>query len=101
MSELFSPRSLRDLTLRNRTIIAPMCQYSARDGFADDWHLVHLGRFALGGFGLVMLEATAVTAVGRISYGDLGIWKDEHIAPLARIVEFLHANGAAAGVQLA
>ena len=101
MSELFSPKSLRDLTLRNRTIVAPMCQYSARDGFADDWHLVHLGRFALGGFGLVMLEATAVTAVGRISYGDLGIWKDEHIAPLSRIVDFLHANGAAAGVQLA
>tara|TARA_R110002124_G_scaffold36451_11_gene117404 strand:+ start:1146 stop:2279 length:1134 start_codon:yes stop_codon:yes gene_type:complete len=101
MSALFSAATLRDLTLRNRTVVAPMCQYSAKDGFANDWHLVHLGRFALGGFGLIILEATGVTAEGRISYGDLGLWKDEHIAPLARIVNFLHSQGAAAGIQLA
>jgi 2,4-dienoyl-CoA reductase-like NADH-dependent reductase (Old Yellow Enzyme family) len=101
MSNLFSPTSLRGLTLRNRTVVAPMCQYSAKDGFANDWHLVHLGRFAMGGFGLVIVEATGVTAEGRISYGDLGLWKDEQIAPLARIVDFLHSQGAAAGIQLA
>lgn len=101
MSQLFSPVTLRGLTLRNRTVVAPMCQYSAIDGVANDWHLVHLGRFAIGGFGLIILEATGVTAEGRISYGDLGIWKDEHIAPLARIVDFIHSQGAAAGIQLA
>ncbi len=101
MSKLFSPVSLRGLTLRNRTVVAPMCQYSAQDGFANDWHFVHLGRFALGGFGLVMLEATGVVPEGRISYADLGLWKDEQIAPLARIVDFLHGQGAAAGIQLA
>jgi 2,4-dienoyl-CoA reductase-like NADH-dependent reductase (Old Yellow Enzyme family) len=101
MSKLFSPVALRDLTLRNRTVVAPMCQYSAQDGFANDWHLVHLGRFAIGGFGLVIVEATGVLPEGRISYADLGIWKDEHIAPLARIVDFLHSQGAAAGIQLA
>ncbi|WP_332702434.1 NADH:flavin oxidoreductase/NADH oxidase [Devosia sp.] len=101
MSKLFSPATLRGLTLRNRTVVAPMCQYSARDGFANDWHFVHLGRFAIGGFGLVVLEATAVAPEGRISYGDLGLWKDEQTAPLARIVDFLHSQGAAAGIQLA
>ncbi|WP_108396517.1 NADH:flavin oxidoreductase/NADH oxidase [Devosia submarina] len=101
MSHLFSPASLRSLDLRNRTVVAPMCQYSAIDGFANDWHLVHLGRFAMGGFGLVILEATGVTAEGRITYGDLGIWKDEHIAPLKRIVDFIHSQKAAAGIQLA
>jgi len=101
MSKLFSPATLRGLTLRNRTVVAPMCQYSARDGFANDWHFAHLGRFAIGGFGLVILEATAVTPEGRISYADLGLWKDEQVAPLARIVDFLHSQGAAAGVQLA
>ncbi|WP_248304995.1 NADH:flavin oxidoreductase/NADH oxidase [Devosia sp. FKR38] len=101
MSVLFSPATLRGLTLRNRTVVAPMCQYSARHGLANDWHLVHLGRFAIGGFGLVILEATGVTAEGRISYGDLGLWQDEQIAPLARIVDFLHSQGAAAGIQLA
>lgn len=101
MSKLFSPATLRGLTLRNRTVVAPMCQYSAQDGFANDWHFVHLGRFAMGGFGLVLVEATAVTPEGRISYADLGLWKDEQIAPLARIVDFLHRQGAAAGVQLA
>jgi 2,4-dienoyl-CoA reductase-like NADH-dependent reductase (Old Yellow Enzyme family) len=101
MSHLFSPVSLRSLQLRNRTVVAPMCQYSAIDGLANDWHFVHLGRFAMGGFGLIMVEATGVTAEGRISYADLGIWKDEHVAPLARIVDFIHKQGAAAGIQLA
>ncbi len=101
MSRLFSPFSLRGLTLRNRTVVAPMCQYSAQHGYANDWHLVHLGRFALGGFGLVILEATGVVPEGRISYGDLGLWEDGQIAPLKRIVDFLHQNGSAAGIQLA
>jgi 2,4-dienoyl-CoA reductase-like NADH-dependent reductase (Old Yellow Enzyme family) len=100
MSKLFSPATLRGLTLRNRTVVAPMCQYSAQDGFANDWHFVHLGRFAIGGFGLVILESTAVVPEGRISYGDLGLWKDEQIAPLAHIVDFLHKQGAGAGIQL-
>ncbi|WIY51693.1 NADH:flavin oxidoreductase/NADH oxidase [Devosia sp. YIM 151766] len=101
MSKLMSPITLRGLTLRNRTIVAPMCQYSARDGFANDWHMVHLGRFGMGGFGLVVFEATGILPEARISYGDLGLWKDEHVAPLARIVAFLHSQGAAAGIQLA
>ncbi len=101
MSLLFSPLTLRGLTLRNRTVVAPMCQYSAQHGLANDWHLVHLGRFALGGFGLVIVEATGVLPEGRISYADLGLWEDAQIAPLARIVDFLHEQGAAAGIQLA
>lgn len=101
MSLLFSPLTLRELTLRNRTVVAPMCQYSSQHGFANDWHFVHLGRFALGGFGLVILEATGVTPEGRISYGDLGLWSDDHVPPLKHIVEFLHHEGAAAGIQLA
>ena len=100
MSLLFSPLALRELTLRNRTVVAPMCQYSAQHGLANDWHFVHLGRFALGGFGLVILEATGVLPEARISYGDLGLWNDEQIAPLTRIVDFLHAEGSAAGIQL-
>ncbi|KKB09963.1 NADH:flavin oxidoreductase / NADH oxidase [Devosia chinhatensis] len=96
-----SPVTLRGLTLRNRTVVAPMCQYSAIDGFVNDWHMVHLGRFGIGGFGLVILEATGVLPEARISFADLGLWKDEHIAPLARIVDFLHSQGAAAGIQLA
>jgi len=96
-----SPIALRGLTLRNRTVVAPMCQYSSIDGFANDWHMVHLGRFGIGGFGLVILEATGVLPEARISFADLGLWKDEHIAPLARIVDFLHSQGAAAGIQLA
>ncbi|MHB1103262.1 MAG: NADH:flavin oxidoreductase/NADH oxidase [Devosia sp.] len=100
MSQLFSPLTLRDLTLRNRTVVSPMCQYSAKGGLANDWHLVHLGRFALGGFGLVIVEATGVTPEGRISYGDLGLWDDAQIAPLRHIVDFLHDEGTAAGIQL-
>lgn len=98
---LFSPLTLRDVTLRNRIAVSPMCQYSSVDGFADDWHLVHLGSRAVGGAGLVIAEATAVEPRGRISPADLGIWKDEHVEPLARITRFLHEQGAVAGIQLA
>ena len=98
---LFSPLKIRGATLRNRIAVSPMCQYSSEDGFANDWHLVHLGSRALGGAGLVFAEATAVEARGRISPQDLGIWKDEHIAPLARIVRFIEQHGAVAGMQLA
>ncbi|WP_373505870.1 NADH:flavin oxidoreductase/NADH oxidase [Aestuariivirga sp.] len=98
---LFSPITLRGLTLKNRAVVAPMCQYSAQHGMAKDWHFVHLGRFALGGFSLVIVEATAVTPEGRISYADLGLWDDTQIVPLKRIADFLRANGAAAGIQLA
>ncbi len=101
MPHLFAPLTLRGLTLGNRIVVSPMCQYSARQGLVGDWHLVHLGRFALGGFGLVFVEATAVEPAGRISYACPGLWSDVHIPPLKRIVEFLHANGAAAGIQLA
>lgn len=101
MSQLFSPLTLRDLTLRNRTVVAPMCQYSAQHGLVNDWHFVHLGRFAIGGFGLVIMEATGVTPEGRISYGDTGIWDDGQVPGLKHIVEFLHREGAAAGIQLA
>lgn len=101
MSLLFTPYTLGDVTFRNRTVVAPMCQYSAQHGYANDWHLVHLGRFALGGFGLVIVEATGVVPEGRISYADLGLWEDGQIAPLVRIVDFLRNNGSAAGIQLA
>jgi 2,4-dienoyl-CoA reductase-like NADH-dependent reductase (Old Yellow Enzyme family) len=100
-TKLFTPFTMRDLTLKNRLVVAPMCQYSAKDGFVSDWHFVHLGRFGIGGFGLVIVEATAVSPEGRISYGDLGLWSDDQIAPLKRIVDFLHSQGAAAGIQLA
>ena len=98
---LFTPLTLRGLTLRNRLVVAPMCQYSVTDGFVGDYHLAHLGRFALGGFGLVVVEATGVTPEGRISHGDVGLWSDEHVPGLARVVDFLHAHGSAAGIQLA
>lgn len=100
-SHLFSPLALRSLTLRNRIALSPMCQYSAREGCATDWHLVHLGARAAGGAGLVMTEACAVSPEGRISPADLGLWEDRQVNPLARVVEFIHAQGAAAGVQLA
>lgn len=101
MSLLFTPISFKSITLKNRIVVSPMCQYSATDGFANDWHLVHLGSRAVGGAALIIQEATAVTPEGRISYGDLGIWKDEHIAPLQRITKFIEANGAVPGIQLA
>lgn len=100
-AHLFSPLMLAGITLPNRIAVSPMCEYSCEDGFATDWHLVHLGSRAVGGAGLVFTEATAVLPEGRISPQDLGLWKDEHIAPLARVVEFLHAHGAYAGIQLA
>lgn len=99
--DLLSPLTVRGVTLRNRIVMSPMCQYVARDGFADDWHLVHLGSRAAGGVGLVVVEATAVTADGRITPGDVGIWTDAHAAPLARIARFVESQGAAAGIQLA
>ena len=98
---VFDSLSVRDVTFRNRIVVSPMCQYSCKDGFATDWHLVHLGSRAVGGAALVFAEATAVVPEGRISPGDLGLWKDAHIEPLARITRFLKAQGAAAGIQLA
>ena len=99
--DLLSPLSIRGVTMRNRMVMSPMCQYSSTDGLANDWHLVHLGSRAAGGVGLVFVEATAVTADGRITPRDMGIWSDEHIEPLARIVRFVHSQGAVAGIQLA
>ena len=93
MPHLLDPISIRSLTIPNRIFVSPMCEYSSEDGFANDWHLVHLGSRAVGGAGLVFTEATAVTDVGRISPQDLGIWKDEHVDMLARIVRFVHAAG--------
>ncbi|HWR35135.1 MAG TPA: NADH:flavin oxidoreductase/NADH oxidase [Clostridia bacterium] len=101
MAHLFAPLKLRDITLKNRIGVSPMCQYSSEDGFANDWHLVHLGARATGGAGLVFTEATAVTPEGRISPQDLGIWRDEHIENLSRITEFIKKHGAVAGTQLA
>ena len=100
-ASLFAPLELGNITLPNRIVVSPMCQYSAEDGFANDWHLVHLGSRAVGGAGLVITEATAVRPEGRISPQDLGLWKDEHIAPLKRAVDFLHRQGTFAGIQLA
>ena len=99
--DLLSPLTLRSLTLRNRIAMAPMCQYSAEEGMANDWHLVHLGSRAVGGAGLVIVEATGVTWDGRITPGDLGLWSDDHIEPLARIARFVASQGACAGIQLA
>ena len=98
---LFSSFQLRSVAFSNRIGVSPMCQYSCEDGFATDWHLVHLGARAQGGAGLVVLEASAVTPEGRISSADLGIWKDEHIPTLVRIASFIHSQGARAGIQLA
>ncbi|KPL87741.1 NADPH dehydrogenase NamA [Ardenticatena maritima] len=101
-AHLFAPYTLRGLTLRNRIVMSPMCMYSAEsDGCATEWHLVHLGARAVGGCGLIITEATAVEPRGRISENDLGLWDDAQIAPLARIVDFCHAHGAAVGIQLA
>ncbi len=98
---LFDPFSIKDITFRNRIAVSPMCQYSSEDGYANDWHLVHLGTRAVGGAALVMTEATAVEARGRISPSDLGIWKDEHVEYLSRISRFIREQGAVAGMQLA
>lgn len=100
-SQLFTPFTLKSITLKNRLVVSPMCQYSSVDGFANDWHLVHLGSRAVGGAGLLITEATAVSPEGRISPQDLGIWKDEHIEKLKQITDFITAQGAVAGIQLA
>lgn len=101
MAELFTPLTIKSITLRNRIAVSPMCQYSSEDGFTTDWHLVHLGSRAVGGAGLVIVEATAVSPEGRITPDDVGIWKEEHIAGLQRINTFLESQGAVPGVQLA
>ncbi len=100
-TNLLSPLTIRGVTLRNRIGVSPMCQYCAVDGMLDDWHLVHLGSRAVGGAGVVFVEATAVAAQGRIAPGDSGIWDDRHIEPLKRIANFVHRMGAVAGIQLA
>jgi 2,4-dienoyl-CoA reductase-like NADH-dependent reductase (Old Yellow Enzyme family) len=99
--DLLSPLTLRGVTFRNRVTMSPMCQYSAQEGMANDWHLVHLGSRAAGGAGLIIVEATAVTREGRISPGDTGLWSDAHTEPLARITRFVESQGAVAGIQLA
>jgi 2,4-dienoyl-CoA reductase-like NADH-dependent reductase (Old Yellow Enzyme family) len=98
---LFSPLQLRSVSLPNRIGVSPMCQYSSQDGFANDWHLVHLGSRAVGGAGLVIMEASAVTPQGRITPADHGIWKEEHVPMLQRIVHLVQSQGARAGIQLA
>jgi len=101
MSKLFSSLIIKNVTLKNRIVVSPMCQYTAADGFTTDWHLVHLGSRAVGGAGLVFMEATAVSPEGRITPGDVGLWNDEHIHGLMRIVDFVHLQGSIAGIQLA
>src|SRR6201982_261884 len=101
MTHLFDPLSIRDITFANRVFVSPMCEYSSTDGFANDWHFVHLGSRAVGGAGLVLTEATAVLPEGRISPQDLGIWSDEQVPALRRIVSFIHEHGTVAGMQLA
>jgi len=101
MSKLFSPITIKSLTLKNRLVMSPMCQYSATDGFVSDWHMVHYGSRASGGTGLLIMEAAAVSPEGRITPGDIGLWNDSHIAGLGRVVNFIHQHGSVAGIQLA
>ncbi|HVG13263.1 MAG TPA: NADH:flavin oxidoreductase/NADH oxidase [Flavisolibacter sp.] len=101
MQQVFQPLAIRSIQLPNRIVLSPMCQYSSEDGFANDWHLVHLGSRAVGGTGLIFTEAAAVSAAGRITPADLGIYKDEHLPFLKRITEFIKAQGAVPGIQLA
>ena len=101
MSKLFEPIELREVEARNRIVVSPMCQYSARDGHVTDWHFVHLGKFAQGGAGIVFVEATAVESRGRITHGDVGIWDDAHIAGLLKISKFLKSQGAVPALQIA
>src|SRR5512137_1303224 len=101
MSTLFTPLSLRTVTFRNRIFVSPMCQYSSSDGTPTNWHLVHLGSRAVGGAGLVMVEASAVSPEGRISPDDSGIWSDSHSEAFSPITRFIHEQGAIAGIQLA
>jgi 2,4-dienoyl-CoA reductase-like NADH-dependent reductase (Old Yellow Enzyme family) len=100
LAKLFSPFSLRDVTFKNRIAVSPMSQYRAVDGYANDWHMVHLGRFALGGAGLVYAEASAVEREGRRTHGDLGLWEDAQIDPLRAITGFIANEGAVPGIQL-
>ena len=101
MPRLFDPLTLRSVTFRNRLALSPMCQYEAKDGFVNTYHTVHYGKFALGGFGLVMVEATAVSPEGRITHGDVGLWNDTQIEGLASIAAFLKQQGAVPGIQIA
>jgi 2,4-dienoyl-CoA reductase-like NADH-dependent reductase (Old Yellow Enzyme family) len=101
MAKLFSPLKIKNIELKNRIAVSPMCEYSSEDGFANDWHLVHLGGMAVGGAALIITEATAVSPEGRITFADLGIYHEEHVAKLKHITDFIHANGAISGVQLA
>lgn len=101
MSILFEPLKLKNHTLQNKIVVAPMCQYTAENGFATNWHLVHLGQFAIGKAGLIIQEATAVNPEGRITYGDLGIWEDDQVEKLKEIVEFVHSQDSLIGIQLA
>jgi 2,4-dienoyl-CoA reductase-like NADH-dependent reductase (Old Yellow Enzyme family) len=100
MTHLFEPFTLKDITLRNRVGVSPMCQYSYRDGFSNDWQVVHLGTRAAGGAGLIIAEATAVEPRGRITPFDVGIWSDEHIEPLQKVTRVIKENGAVAGIQI-
>ena len=101
IANLFEPLTLHAVTFRNRIGVSPMCQYSCEDGVVGDWHLVHLGSRAVGGAGLVMAEATAVSPEGRISPADTGIWKDEHVNAWRRVARFVTDHGAVPGIQLA
>src|SRR5215212_3183377 len=101
MAKLFEPLRIKSVEFRNRIVVSPMCEYSSIDGFANDWHFVHLGTRAVGGTALVFTEATAVTPDGRISPQDLGIWKDEHIQKLKQITAFIEQHGAVPGIQIA
>ena len=101
MAKLFSPLTIKSITFKNRIVVSPMCEYSSTDGFANEWHLVHLGSRAVGGAGLIITEATAVSPEGRISPDDLGIWKNAHLDKLKSIVSFIHKHGSVAGIQLA
>src|SRR3954463_7021679 len=101
MPRLFTSLSIRGITLQNRLVVSPMCQYSSDDGFANDWHFVHLGSRAVGGASIVFTEATAVSPEGRISPRDLGIWKDEHIPMLQKITRFITEHGSVPAMQLA
>jgi 2,4-dienoyl-CoA reductase-like NADH-dependent reductase (Old Yellow Enzyme family) len=98
---LFQPLTFRSVTLRNRIGVSPMCQYSAEDGVANDWHYVHLGSRAIGGAGIVIVEATAVAPEGRITPGCMGLWSEKHVEPLARIAKFVKSHGAVAAIQIA
>src|SRR6188768_325313 len=101
MPHLFSPLKIKSIEFKNRIVVSPMCEYSSADGFANNWHLVHLGARAVGGAALIITEATAVSPEGRISPADLGIWKDDHIDFLKRITAFISGNGSIPGIQLA